>query len=118
MVRRALICGISGQDGSYLAKLLLDRGYEVWGSSRNVELNRFANLHRLGIADAVRLVSLDCGSVDSAVQVLRQVKPDSVFNLAGQSSVGLSFEEPVGTMESIAMTTFYLLEGIRRSGLD
>jgi GDPmannose 4,6-dehydratase len=118
MARRALICGISGQDGSYLAKLLLDRGFEVWGSSRNVEQNRFANLHKLGIADAVRLVSLDSGDVDSVVQLLRRVKPENVFNLAGQSSVGVSFGQPVATMESVAMATFHLLEGIRVSGLD
>jgi GDPmannose 4,6-dehydratase len=118
MARRALICGISGQDGSYLAKLLLDRGYEVWGGSRSMEPSRFTNLHRLGIAGEVRLVPFEGASVGGVVHMLRQARPDSVFNLAGQSSVGLSFEHPVETMKSIAMATFHLLEGIRVSELS
>jgi nucleoside-diphosphate-sugar epimerase len=95
MAKRALICGISGQDGTYLAKLLLDRGYEVWGSSRDAELATFDNLRRLGIYESVRLVSLNLRDVGSVLGLLRRVRPDEVFSLAGQSSVGLSFEQPV-----------------------
>jgi len=114
----ALICGISGQDGTYLAKLLLDRGYEVWGSSRDADLAAFDNLHRLGIFESVRLVSLNLRDTGSAVGLLRRVRPNQVFSLAGQSSVGLSFEQPVETIESIAIGTLTLLEAIRLSGLD
>ncbi len=118
MGKRALICGISGQDGTYLAKLLLDRGYEVWGSSRDAELTAFNNLRRLGIYNSARLVSLNLRDTESIVGLLRQTRPDEVFSLAGQSSVGLSFEQPVETIESIALGTQSLLEAIRLSDLD
>ena len=118
MGKRALICGISGQDGTYLAKLLLDRGYEVWGSSRDAELATFDNLRRLGIFDSVHLVSLNLRDVGSVMGLLRRVRPDEIFSLAGQSSVGLSFEQPVETIESIAIGTLTLLEAIRLCELD
>jgi len=113
MSKRALICGISGQDGAFLAKLLLERGYEIWGSSRDAELNQFENLRRLGVYDSVRLVSLSLRDTGSTIVLLSQIRPDQVFNLAGQSSVGLSFEQPVETFESIAVGTLTLLEAIR-----
>jgi GDPmannose 4,6-dehydratase len=118
MGKRALICGISGQDGAYLAKLLLDRDYEVWGSSRDAELASFGNLHRLRIYESVRLVSLNLRDVGSVLGLLRRIRPDQIFSLAGQSSVGLSFEQPVETIESIALGALSLLEAIRLSDLD
>ena len=118
MSKRALICGISGQDGTYLAELLLARGYEVWGSSRDAELTAFENLHRLGLYDSVRLVSLNLRDTGSVIGLLRRIRPDEVFSLAGQSSVGLSFEQPVETIESIALGTLTLLEAIRLSDFD
>jgi GDPmannose 4,6-dehydratase len=118
MGKRALICGISGQDGTYLAKLLLERGYEVWGSSRDAEVTSFNNLRRLGIYTSVRLTSLNLRDTGSIIGLLRRVRPDEIFSLAGQSSVGLSFEQPVETIESIALGTLSLLEAIRLSDLD
>jgi len=118
MGKRALICGISGQDGTYLAKLLLDRGYEVWGSSRDAELATFNNLRHLGIYESVQLVSLNLRDVGSVLSLLRRIHPDQIFSLAGQSSVGLSFEQPVETIESIALGALSLLEAIRLSDLD
>jgi GDPmannose 4,6-dehydratase len=118
MNKRALICGISGQDGTYLAKLLLDRGYEIWGSSRDAELAPFSNLRRLGIYDSAQLVSLDLRDLGSAIGLLRRIRPSEIFSLAGQSSVGLSFEQPVETIESIALGTLTLLEAIRLSDLE
>lgn len=118
MQKRALICGISGQDGTYLAKLLLDRGYEVWGSSRDAELATFDNLRRLEIHESVRLVSLNLRDAGSVLGLLRRVRPDEIFSLAGQSSVGLSFEQPVETIESVALGALSLLEAIRLSDLD
>jgi GDPmannose 4,6-dehydratase len=115
---RAFICGISGQDGTYLAKLLLDQGYEVWGSSRDAELTPFDNLHRLKVFNSVRLVSLNLRDTGSAIGVLRRIRPHKVFSLAGQSSVGLSFEQPVETIESIALGTLNLLEAVRLSDQD
>ena len=113
MSQRALICGISGQDGSYLAKLLLERGYEVWGSSRDAEQTLFLNAHRLGIFDDLHLVSLNLRDVGSTIGLLQRIRPHQVYNLTGQSSVGLSFEQPVETVESIALGTLNLLEAVR-----
>jgi GDPmannose 4,6-dehydratase len=118
MGKRALICGISGQDGAYLAKILLDRGYEVWGSSRDAELTSFNNLRRLEIYKSVRLISLNLRDTGSVIGFLRRIRPDEVYSLAGQSSVGLSFEQPVETIESIALGTLSLLDAIRLSDLD
>jgi GDPmannose 4,6-dehydratase len=118
MSKRALICGISGQDGTYLAQLLLKIGYEVWGSSRDAELASFANLRRLGLYESVRLVSLNLRDVGSVLGLLKRVRPDEIFSLAGQSSVGLSFEQPAETIESIALGALSLLEAIRLSDLD
>lgn len=115
-MKTALICGVSGQDGSYLAQLLLDKGYRVVGTSRDAELSRFGNLHRLGIADKVECHSMQLTDFRSVLQVLAQVEPDEIYNLAGQSSVGLSFEMPMETLESIAFGTLNLLEAVRFLG--
>lgn len=113
MSKRALICGISGQDGTYLAKLLLERDYEVWGSSRDAEMTSFHNARALDIYDSLRLVSLNLRDVGSTIGLLQRIRPWAVFNLTGQSSVGLSFEQPVETVESIALGTLNLLEAVR-----
>jgi len=118
MTRRALICGISGQDGALLAKLLVDKGYQVFGTSRDAEVSRFANLDRLGIAGQVRTCSMTLTDFRSVIQVLKDTRPDEVYNLAGQSSVGLSFAQPVETLESIAFGTLNLLEALRFFGGD
>ncbi|MEZ0353308.1 GDP-mannose 4,6-dehydratase [Mycobacterium sp. pR1184] len=110
---RALICGISGQDGAYLARLLLDKDYEVFGTSRDAQIGTFANLTRLGIRDRVNLESMATNDFRSVLNVLRETDPEEIYNLAGQSSVGLSFEQPVETLESVALGTINLLEAIR-----
>ena len=111
--RKALICGISGQDGSYLAELLLRKDYEVIGTSRDAQTASFANLAYLGIQGRIRLESMATHDFRSVLQVLRKVQPDEIYNLSGQSSVGLSFEQPVETLDSIVTGTLNLLEGIR-----
>jgi GDPmannose 4,6-dehydratase len=112
-MKTALICGVSGQDGAYLAQLLLDRGYEVVGTSRDAQMSAFANLDRLGVRGRLRVVSMAINDFRSVLQVLKQARPDEVYNLAGQSSVALSFEQPVDTLESITVGTLNLLESIR-----
>ncbi|MGB7443310.1 MAG: GDP-mannose 4,6-dehydratase [Coleofasciculaceae cyanobacterium] len=112
-MKKALICGVSGQDGAYLAQLLLNKGYQVCGTSRDAEMSSFQNLLRLGIKDQVRLASMAITDFRSVVQVLTKVQPDEIYNLAGQSSVGLSFEQPVETLESMATGILNLLEAIR-----
>ena len=113
MSRRALICGVSGQDGAYLARLLLDKGYHVTGTSRDAQVASFGNLAALGIAGRIDLESMVLTDFRSTLQVLAKVQPDEVYNLAGQSSVGLSFQQPVETMESISVGVLNLLEAIR-----
>lgn len=113
MVKTALICGVSGQDGAYLAKLLLSKNYQVYGTSRDAQASSFGNLIKLGILDQVGLKSMALNDFRSVLQVLKQVKPDEIYNLAGQSAVGLSFEQPVETLESISLGTLNLLEAIR-----
>ncbi len=115
--KTALIIGIAGQDGSYLAQLLLEKGYEVVGTSRDAQLSTFGNLARLGIKDKVRLESMSPVDFRSVLQCLQRAQPDEVYNLSGQSSVGLSFEQPVETLESISVGTLTLLEAIRFSGM-
>jgi GDPmannose 4,6-dehydratase len=112
-MRKALISGISGQDGAYLAHLLLQQGYQVFGTSRDAQISSFRNLHLLGIRDRVTLYSMSLTDFRSVLQVLTTLQPDEIYNLAGQSSVGLSFEQPVETLESIATGTLNLLETIR-----
>jgi len=114
--RKALICGVSGQDGAYLARLLLEKKYQVFGASRDAQAASFANLTRLGIRDRVALDSVSLIDFRSVLQALMKIQPDEVYNLAGQSSVGLSFEQPVETLESIAQGTLNLLEAIRFTG--
>ena len=111
--RTALISGISGQDGAYLAQLLLQKGYRVVGTARDAQMSTFGNLERLGIRSQVAVVSMAINDFRSVLQVLDKHQPDEIYNLAGQSSVGLSFEQPVETMESIVIGTLNLLEAIR-----
>ena len=115
-MKRAFICGISGQDGAYLAQLLLKRGYQVTGSSRDAQISPFANLHRLNLRQEVAVESVAITDFRSVLQALIKVEPDEVYNLAGQSSVALSFQQPVETMESIGIGTLNLLEAIRFLG--
>ncbi len=109
----ALIFGISGQDGSLLAKHLLAEGWVVHGTSRDAELNGFANLIRLGIRDQVTVHSANPIDFRSVIQVIERTEPAHVYNLGGQSSVGLSFEQPIETYESIVVATLNILESIR-----
>jgi GDPmannose 4,6-dehydratase len=113
MSKHALICGISGQDGAYLAKLLLSNGYRVTGTSRDAQVASFAKLTWLGIREKVELESMVLTDFRSTLQTLAKVQPDEIYNLSGQSSVGLSFQQPVETMESISLGVLNLLEAIR-----
>lgn len=112
----ALICGVSGQDGAYLADQLLNLGYQVVGTSRDVQVASFKNLNRLGIRERIKLESVAVNDFRSVLQVLKKVQPDEIYNLAGQTSVGLSFEQPVETFDSITIGTLNILEAIRFLG--
>jgi GDPmannose 4,6-dehydratase len=115
-MKKALICGISGQDGSYLAKLLISKDYIVYGTSRDSQMSPFRNLQTLGIKSLVHLESMAINDFRSVIQVITKVQPDEIYNLAGQTSVGLSFEQPVETLESITLGTLNIIEAIRFIG--
>jgi GDPmannose 4,6-dehydratase len=112
----ALIAGVTGQDGAYLAHHLLGLGYWVVGSSRDAQMADTSRLERLGVKGDVELVSLAANDFRSVLMVVASVKPDEIYNLAGQTSVGLSFEQPVECLESISTATLNLLEVIRFLG--
>lgn len=115
-IKKALITGSSGQDGAYLARLLLEKGYEVYGTARDAQMSTFYNLQLLGIKDRITFHSMALNDFRSVLHVLTKLQPDEIYNLAGQSSVGLSFDQPVETLESISVGTLNLLEAIRFTG--
>lgn len=111
--RRAMVCGVGGQDGAYLAEFLLSKGYEVVGTSRDANMLNRSGLKSLGIENKVQIVSMVSSDFRSVLQTLSRIAPDEVYNLAGQTSVGLSFDQPVEAIESIAIGTLNLLEALR-----
>ncbi len=113
---RALIFGVGGQDGSYLAKFLLSKGYEVIGSSRDAEIAQFSNLKKLSIFEKIKKVSISINDYESVSNAINIYKPDEIYNLAGQSSVGLSFDQPLESIESIIKATLIILNAIRSTG--
>ena len=117
-MKRALICGVGGQDGAYLARFLIGKDYLVYGTSRDAHIATFDNLSRLGIREQVSLLSMAPNDFRSVLNALDKVKPDEIYNLSGQSSVGLSFEQPAETMESISFGALNLLEAIRSLSLE
>lgn len=117
-MKKALIFGVSGQDGAYLAKFLLERDYIVYGASRDAQSSSFNNLVKLGIKDRINLISLNITDFGNTLDCINKIKPDEVYNLSGQSSVSLSFEQPHETHESISTANLNLLEAIRFSKLD
>ena len=114
----ALIFGISGQDGAYLARLLLDKGYRVIGTSRDAEQSPMTNLKELGVFGRVTLRSAVPSDFRSVVQVLAAETPSEIYNLAAQSSVGLSFDQPADTLQGILNGTLNILESMRVLKLD
>jgi GDPmannose 4,6-dehydratase len=116
MKKTALIAGVTGQDGAYLAHHLLSLGYRVVGTSRDAQMANLSRLERLGISSNVEMVSLAPNDFRSVLKVVSCVQPQEIYYLAGQTSVGLSFEQPVECMESVSEATLNLLEVIRYLG--
>lgn len=112
-LKKALICGVSGQDGAFLSEILLKKNYQVIGTSRDAQIGYFGNLKSLGLFDKVKLVSMAPNDFRSVLEVLKKYLPDEIYFLAGQSSVGLSFEQPMETLESISVGCLNILEAIR-----
>ncbi len=118
MSQTALICGVTGQDGAYLAHYLLSLGYRVFGTSWDAQMADSSRLERLGVASDVQLLSLAPKDFRSVLKVVSSAQPQEIYNLASQTSVGLSFEQPVECMESIFVATLNLLEVIRYLGAE
>ena len=115
-MKTALVCGIGGQDGGYLAALLLERGYRVVGTSRDAHMNPFRQLDALGIRNRVTLMSMAPDDYRSVITAVTRAEPDEIYALAGQSSVGLSFELPAETLTSAVFGILNMLEAVRHTG--
>ena len=116
MAKTALITGITGQDGAYLAQLLLEKGYTVVGAMRRTASLNLARLAALGIDEEVAYVNFDVNELSNIMRVLEQVKPDEIYNLAAQSFVQASFEQPLYTAQTSGVGTMRLLEAMRTLG--
>lgn len=114
-MRTAVITGITGQDGAYLAELLLAKGYRVFGAYRRTSSVSFWRLEELGIArhPQLKLVEFDLTDLSAAVRLLDKAQPEEVYNLAAQSFVGVSFEQPITTAKITGLGAVNLLEAIR-----
>jgi GDPmannose 4,6-dehydratase len=118
MSKTALITGITGQDGAYLAKLLLSKGYTVFGVTRDRLDVDDKNLRYLGIDEDVQLIELPQLDKDRIFKILRKTQPDEIYNLSSQSSVGHSFTDPYSTLQYNIMSVLYWLEGIKNINKD
>ena len=127
-MKTSVITGVTGQDGAYLAQQLLDRGEKVFGAFRRASSVNFWRLEELGILDHAdfNLVEFDLTDPGACLRLLEKAKPDCVYNLAAQSFVGVSFEQPIATAHMTGIGALHLLEAIRHvnredqilSGLD
>src|ERR1043165_6013765 len=114
IAKRALIFGVGGQDGAHLAGRLLADGYEVHGTSRSANAG---NLRALALVDRVAMHQVDPVDQASVADLLAALRPSEIYNLSGQSSVGLSFGQPRETIDSHVGTALSILESIRKHGL-
>lgn len=113
MKKKALITGITGQDGAYLAKLLLAKDYEVYGLVRRVVNRSFDNLRYIGIDDKINYVDGDLTDEASLIHAVKSIKPHEVYHLAAQSFVGTSWDQPIITSEINALGTLNLLNALK-----
>jgi GDPmannose 4,6-dehydratase len=115
LTKTALVTGVTGQDGAYLARLLLDRGYRVIGGLRRSSNTTMTRLDAVGVTKEGDFVDLDLVEMTNILRMLDKVRPDEIYNLAAQSFVGLSFEQPIYTAEVDAIGPMRLLEAVRQS---
>lgn len=112
-MKHALITGITGQDGAYLAKFLLDKGYRVFGTYRRLSTPNFWRLHHLDVFNRVSLIPADLIDAASVAQAIRLSEPAEIYHLAAQSFVGASFEQPIGAGEVTGLGVTRILEAVR-----
>jgi GDPmannose 4,6-dehydratase len=113
MPKKALITGVTGQDGAYMSQLLLEKGYEVYGTFRRLSTPNFWRIQSLGTFGKINLIPFDLSDMSSIIEAIKISEPDEIYNFAAQSFVGASFEQPLvtGDVTGIGVTKF--LEGIR-----
>jgi len=112
-MKRALITGITGQDGAYLSKLLLEKGYEVYGAFRRTSDLHLNRLKYLGVHEKIQYLPLELLEFNNLYKAIQKVQPDEIYNLGAQSFVALSFEEPIFTLDVTGLGPLRLLEAIR-----
>ena len=110
-MKRAIVTGITGQDGAYLAKFLLEKGYLVYGTQRRLSSQNHWRIEELGIKDHpnLEIVDYDLTDFGASIRLIEQYKPDEVYNLGAQSFVGVSFSEPVTTAQITGIGVVHLL---------
>lgn len=115
MKKTALVTGVTGQDGAYLTELLLKKGYKVYGAYRRTSSVNFWRLEEIGIIEHqnLELIEFDLTDLSNSIRLIEKCKPDEVYNLAAQSFVGVSFEQPITTAEITGIGAVNLLEAIR-----
>lgn len=112
-MKTAIITGITGQDGAYLSKFLLEKEYRVIGITRNLQSGNLNGLKFLGVENDIELIEANVFDLSNIIRLLEKFKPDEFYNLAAQSSVGLSFEQPIGTLEFNIISVANILEAVR-----
>lgn len=112
-MKKALITGVTGQDGAYLAELLLQEGYEVYGAVRRLSTPNFWRTDYLEVTDKIKIIDFDLLDLSNIIRVLQKIEPDEVYNLAAQSFVGVSFEQPLATADITGLGAARILEAIR-----
>jgi GDPmannose 4,6-dehydratase len=117
-MKKALITGITGQDGAYLSKFLLDKGYEVYGTYRRLSTPNFWRLQYLNIFDKINLIPAELIDAGSVVEAIKTSDPDEIYHLAAQSFVGASFEQPIGTGDVTGLGVTRVLEATRQVNPD
>jgi len=114
-MKKAIITGITGQDGAYLAQLLLEKGYKVYGTYRRSSSMNFWRIEELGISnhENLQLIEYDLNDQSSNIRMIEKIQPDEIYNLAAQSFVGVSFDQPIYTAQTSGLGTLHILEAIR-----
>jgi len=114
-MKKAIITGITGQDAAYLAELLLEKGYEVYGTYRRTASVNFWRIEELGIEKHphLHLIEYDLTDQSNSIRMVMDIRPDEIYNLAAQSFVGVSFDQPLATAHITGLGTVHLLEAIR-----
>lgn len=114
-MKKAIITGITGQDGAYLAELLLNKGYKVFGTYRRTASVNFWRIEELGIQEHpnLELVEYDLTDASNSIRMVAEIQPDEIYNLAAQSFVGVSFDQPIATAHITGLGCVHLLEAIR-----